>query len=176
MSPTPRPRRLRAALTATALCAAAAAAQASLDFTLVVGGGDCTPASASRAQDGLFLTNGAVRKEGRNTPPARYVCGVPIDDLSAIQSHNELQLTYRDPNLADSGNGHVRARLLRKNMSTGWVREIARVDSEPSLRVKTLGAPIVEPLDRAKYAYFIVVELWTPAQPVEAHLVRLVTR
>lgn len=160
---------------AALLCAClglASAAQASQDFTLPVG--TCTPANAITLQSDLRLTNGAVRKPGRNPPGTAYFCDLPIDDLTARPTWNRLELQYIDSNPA--GNGHVTARLMRRTISTGATSVVAIASSVPSATLKTARAAIDKPMDTSLFAYFVIVNLTSSNQPVEAHTIRLITR
>lgn len=160
---------------AALLCAflgLAPAAQASQDFTLPIG--TCTPANAITLQSDLRLTNGAVRKPGRNPPGTAYFCDLPIDDLTARPSWNRLELQYIDRNSA--GDGHVTARLMRRTISTGSTTTVALASSVPSATLNTVRIAVAKPMDTSIYAYFVIVNLTSPSQPVEAHTIRLTTR
>jgi hypothetical protein len=163
---------LRRTMFAAVLAMTAGAAQASLDLALVVG--TCTPRNAATLHNDLKLTNGAVRKAGRNPPSSAYFCDVPIDDFTAKPSWNVLELQFRDRNA--TGDGHVRARLLRKRIDTGGATEVAVAESVPSEKVTTVRVPLREPMNFDRFAYFVIVEMTTSEAAVEAHMVRLVTR
>jgi hypothetical protein len=148
------------------------AAQASQDFTLPIG--TCTPANAITLQSDLRLTNGAVRKPGRNPPGSAYFCGLPIDDLTAKPSWNRFELQYIDRNSA--GDGHVTARLMRRTISSGATTTLAVASSVPSATLRTVHVDIAKTMDTSIYAYFVIVTLTSPSQPVDAYTVRLTTR
>jgi len=166
----------RAGLCTAVLGLAAGAAQASLDVTAIVGG--CSPANLLTLQYDLKLTNGAVRKAGRNPPSSLYFCDFPIDDLATATkpTWTHMQLQYIDRNT--TGNGNLTARLMRKSFSTGAAVEIARVSSTPAATtLRTLSVALPAPLDPKSFKYFFIVSLSTPTlAEVEAHTVRLVTR
>jgi hypothetical protein len=163
----------RAALLAATLGLAATAAQATLDLGIVVG--TCPPRTASALHYDLHLTNGAVRKAGRNPPKvSAYFCDVPVDDLTTVPGWNTLELQFSDRN--PTGDGNVRARLMRKSLVSGGAKELVAVYSVPSSSVRTVSVPLPEPLDFTRFAYFVIVELTTPLEAVEAHMVRLTTR
>jgi len=151
------------------LALAAAAAQAAGSFTLPVG--TCAPASLLTLQMDLKLTNGAVRRAGRNPPGgSRYMCDVP-DDFAAAEAPNTFQLGYIDKNT--SGEGNVSARLMRRTRTTGATKMVARLDSVPSATLKMLSVTLTAPLDTVNYTYFIFVDMKALGQPVEAHTVGL---
>jgi hypothetical protein len=117
-----------------------------------------------------------VRKPGRN-PPSRYFCGLPVDDLAAVPtapSWNHFEFQFVDKNT--SGNAHLTARLMRKNLATGAATEVARVASTPSSSLRTARVALPAPLDFGRQAYFVIVDLTTPLAEVEVHTVRLTTR
>ncbi len=167
--PAPIPRRARLA---AALSMAAAAAEATQDFSIVVG--TCAASNLATLQNTLVLINGGVQRAGRD-PPGRssYMCGVPLDDLAEVPSWDQLELQFRDDN--SGGNGHVSARLMRKSLATGAAILVAKVESVPSTTVKTLRVALPRPLDFRRYAYYVIVEVWTPLEVVVAHQVRLTT-
>jgi len=164
----------RLALCAAATCtlAAAAAQAATLPYTATLG--TCTPANLPTLQYDLKLTNGAVRKAGRNPPSSLYYCDVPIDQLTATPTYTHLQLQYIDKNT--TGNGHVTARLMRKHLQTGVASEVARVLSVPSASLRTVSVALPYALDLRSYDVYVIVSLTSPLAEVEAHTVRLVTR
>jgi hypothetical protein len=121
----------------------------------------------------LRLTNGAVRKAGRNPPSSLYFCDVPIDDL-AVPSYNRMELQFTDKHT--TGNGHVVARLMRRNLQTGAAVEVARASSVPSASLRTAGVSLAAPMDFRTHEYYVLVSLQAPVAEVEAHTVRFVTR
>lgn len=151
---------------AAALALAATAAQPAC---VVVG--TCAGADAVALQSDLRLTNGAVQKPGRN-PPSRYFC--PDLGLAAAPAVNTFELQFRDLNARDVGN--VRARLMRKSRATGAASDVLSLDSTPSTTVSTVSARVTEAWDTERYAYFVLVEMAAPVQPVEAHSVCLIAR
>jgi hypothetical protein len=168
----PRPASLaRSTLFAGLLGLALTAAHAQRSLTIVVG--TCPPSTAAALHGDLKLTNGSVVKPGRN-PPSMYFCGVPAGDFAAAPTWNTLELQFRDRN--KQGIGNVRARLMRKSLGKGSAREVAVVESVPSIGVQTVSTALPGALDFTRFAYYFIVELETPQKPVEAHLVRLTTR
>ena len=162
---------LRAALCAASLGLAATAAQATQNYTILIG--TCQPANLLTLQFDLRLTNGAVRKAGRNPPSSLYFCDVPIDDL-ALPSYNGMELQFTDKHT--TGNGHVVARLMRRNLQTGAAVEVARASSVPSATLRTAGVSLSAPMDFRSHEYYVLVSLQAPVAEVEAHTVRFVTR
>jgi hypothetical protein len=169
--PVSRPAALRAALAAATLALGAAAAQASLNITVAVG--TCPPGNLSTLQNDLRLTNGAVRQSGRN-PPSRYFCEVPIDDLAAAPSWNRFEFQYIDRNT--SGSGRLIARLMRRAIGTATAAEVVRVTSVASAGQFRTGSVVLPALDFAKFDYFVIVDIDTDQESVDAIAVRLVTR
>lgn len=163
---------LRAALLGAALSLAAAAPSlAAGNYTAVVG--TCEPANLATLQYDLKLTNGAVRKAGRNPPSSLYFCDVPIDDL-ATAPYNVMELRYIDRHT--SGSGHIVARLMRRNIATGGTVEVARVTSVPSASLRAGTVALPAPMDFANHEYFVLVMLTAPSAQVEAHTIRFLTR
>ena len=172
MSPLlPRPAALRAALVAAGLALGAATAQASLNLTIAVG--TCSPGNLVSLQTDLRLTNGAVRKPGRN-PPSRYFCDVPIDDLAAKPSWNRFEFQYIDRNT--TGTGNLVARLMRRANGSATASQVAKVSSVANGGTFTTGFAALPELDFALYDYFVIVDITTGRDPVDAVAVRLVTR
>lgn len=173
MSPSSLVAVVRTALCATTLgVAAGASLAATLPYTAAIG--TCTPANLPTLQYDLKLTNGAVRKAGRNPPSSLYFCDVPIDDL-AVPSYNRMELQFIDRNT--SGSGHVIARLMRRNLQTGVATEVARASSVPSATLRTVGVALPAPMDFRFNEYYVLVSLTTTGTvAVEAHTVRFVTR
>lgn len=164
---------LRTAVATAALALVATAAQASLNITIAVG--TCSPANLSSLQYDLRLTNGAVRQSGRN-PPSRYFCGVPVDDLATASppSWNRFDLQYVDRNT--TGNGRIVARLMRRAVGSATATEVVRVTSVASAGQFRTGSTPMAALDFARYAYFVIVDVNTDQEPVDAIAVRLFTR
>jgi hypothetical protein len=175
MSQPSRATSARAALLAAGLALAAASAQATRNFTIPIG--TCSPANVATLQYDLRLTNGAVRKAGRNPPSSVYFCEVP-DDLAAAPTEaptwNRFEFQFIDKNT--TGNGNLMARLMRKSLSTGAAVEVVRVSSTPSSTLRTAGVSLPAKLDVGRYKHFVIIVLKTPLAEVEAHTVRLVTR
>ena len=170
-----RTQRIRSSLLASSLglglACAATAAQAAGAFTLPVG--TCAPANLVTLQADLKLTNGAVRRAGRNPPGgSRYMCDVP-DDFAATPP-NTFEFQYIDRNI--EGNGNLSARLMRRTRTSGATVTWVRLDSVPSSTLKTLRAPLPGPLDTAHYFFFVIVEMSTDNAQVEAHTVGLTLR
>jgi hypothetical protein len=137
--------------------------------------GTCAAANQETLLGDLRLTNGAVLKPGRN-PPSLYFCpdlGLAAGQAAGAPTPNTFELQYRDLNAR--GTGHVRARLMRKNLATGAAGEVVRLSSTPSTTVATVSSP-VNAIDLERYVYFVLVELATPLEPLEAHRVCLTSR
>lgn len=162
---------LSTSLIAGLLALAAGGAHASNDLTIVMG--TCSPGSAAALEQDLKLTNGAVRKSGRN-PPVLYFCPVIPDDLTTKPSWNRLELQYGDLNAATTGN--ITARLMRKSLVNGAAVAIATAQSQSPTAFATAQAPLAAPMDHARYAYYVIVEMKTATKLLDAHTVRLVTR
>jgi hypothetical protein len=174
MSPSSLAAVVRTALCATTLgVAGGASLAATLPYTAAIG--TCTPANLPTLQYDLKLTNGAVRKAGRNPPSSLYFCDVPIDSLASVPTHNRMELQFIDRNT--SGSGHVIARLMRRNLQTGVATEVARASSVPSATLRTVGVALPAPMDFRFNEYYVLVSLTTTGMvAVEAHTVRFVTR
>lgn len=159
-------RALPAALLALALPAEAAC--------VVVG--TCSPTTQAALQTDIRLSNGAVLKPGRE-PPSTYYCsdlGLAAEQAAGRPAPNSFELQYRDQNT--NGAANVRARLIRKSLASGAVSDVVRVGGPPNRAVVTAQAQVNEAWDLGAYAYFVAVELSTPAQQVEAHTVCLLAR
>lgn len=152
----------------------ALAATAAQPACLVVG--TCPAADLASLQADMRLTNGAVVKPGRN-PPSRLFCpdiGLAANQAGGAPPPNTFELQFRDLNTRDTGN--VRARLMRKSRATGAASDVARLDSTPSSTVSTVSTRLTEPWDLERYAYYVLIELAAPVEPVEVHSVCLVSR
>jgi hypothetical protein len=168
-----------AAVVRTVLCAttlglaAGTSLAATLPYTATIG--TCTPANLLTLQYDLKLTNGAVRKAGRNPPSSVYFCDVPIDGVTRLPTYTHMELKFIDKNT--TGNGHVIARLMRKNLQTGVATEVARASSVPSATLRTASVALPTPMDLSANDFYVLVSLSTTGLVVvEAHTVRFVTR
>lgn len=131
--------------------------------------GSCPAADGVTLLTDLRLTNGGVLKAGRE-PPSSYFCpdlGLAAARAGGSPMPNVFELQYRDLNVR--GDGHVRARLMRKSRATGVATDVLRLAGPPSATVTTIRAPVTEAWDLINYTYYVLVELNTPAEPVEAH-------
>lgn len=162
-------------LITVALAALASGAAAAQGVCIVVG--TCVAGDVTTLETDLKLSNGAVRKPGRN-PPSRYFCSdlglAAAQAAGAAPNWNTFSMQYRDLNA--SGVGHVRARLMRKSLETGTAVDLVRLPSLPSATLATRSAAIPEPFDFQNFVYFAIVEMATPLEPLEAHTLCLTTR